>query len=53
MKVIKLTPTRTVNVSQKLIIAILKRDIDAFKATNRQFMRNNQAYFPQFSGLTA
>ncbi|MES2277519.1 MAG: hypothetical protein V4592_15955 [Bacteroidota bacterium] len=53
MKVLKLKPTPKLSATEKLIRAILTHDLDAFKATSRQFLRNNQAYFPQFTGFIA
>jgi hypothetical protein len=53
MKVISLHPSRTIKATEKLIVAILTRDIDAFKATSKQFLRNNRAYRPHFSGFIA
>lgn len=53
MKVIKLNTSQSIVKTEKLIIEILKRDINAFKATSKQFLRNNQAYFPDFTGMIA
>jgi len=53
MKVLNLKITAPLQTTQKLIRAILQRDIDAFKATNRQFLRNNKIYNPQYTGLIA
>ncbi len=53
MKVIKLNPRQEHTATEKFISAILKTDIDAFKATSRQFLRNNQAYLPKLTGLIA
>jgi hypothetical protein len=53
MKVLKLNPPQKLSATEKFIRAILTRDLDAFKATSRQFLRNNQHYFPQFTGFTA
>ncbi|QKJ30637.1 hypothetical protein HQ865_13025 [Mucilaginibacter mali] len=53
MKVLKLTPTPKLTATEKFIRAILTHDLDAFKATSRQFLRNNETYLPQFSGFTA
>ncbi|PWK71398.1 hypothetical protein LX99_04421 [Mucilaginibacter oryzae] len=36
-----------------LIKAKLKKDINAFKATNLQFLRNNQAFNPATTGMIA
>jgi len=53
MKVIKLNTGNTISYTEKLIKAILERDIDAFKATSKQFLRNNQNYLPDFNGMIA
>jgi hypothetical protein len=53
MKVLNLKINAPLKTTEKLIRAILQRDIDAFKATNRQFLRNNELYNPQFTGLIA
>jgi hypothetical protein len=53
MKVISLHPVKTLKATEKLIIAILKRDINAFKATSKQFIHNNDAYFSGCSGMIA
>ena len=53
MKVIKLNPAPAFKASEKLLIAILKRDINAFKATSKQFICNNRTYFSEFSGMIA
>jgi len=53
MKVLKLNSQRRLTVTEKFIKAILKNNLDAFKATSRQFLRNNQVYFPDNTGLIA
>lgn len=53
MKVLKLKTDHRLTATEKFIKAILQKDIDAFKATSRQFLRNNQAYSPNFTGLIA
>jgi hypothetical protein len=53
MKVLKLKKQDRLTATEKFIKAILQDNIDAFKATSRQFLRNNQAYFPNTSGLIA
>ncbi|MEO6521859.1 MAG: hypothetical protein ABIN91_09290 [Mucilaginibacter sp.] len=53
MKVVKLNTAKSFRETEKLIVAILKRDINAFKATSKQFLRNNQAYFSDFNGMLA
>jgi len=53
MKVLKLKANRRLTVTEKFIKAILQKDLDAFKATSRQFLRNNQTYCPNFTGLIA
>jgi len=53
MKVVKLTPRTPVKSTVKLIKEMLKNDWDAFKATNKQFLRNNQDYHPEFNGMIA
>jgi hypothetical protein len=53
MKVIQLPTNRYSKVSEHLLIDILKRDFNAFKATSKQFIRNNKAYLCQFSGMSA
>jgi hypothetical protein len=53
MKVLKLKKQRSLTVTEKFIKAILQHDFDAFKATSRQFLRNNQAYCPDFPNLIA
>jgi len=53
MKVITMKTSHRPTTTEKLIKAILKRDFDAFKFTNKQFIRNNEAYFPNFSGMIA
>jgi len=53
MKVIRLKLEMPLASTKQLIGAILKKDLDAFKATSIQFFRNNQAYYPRFSGLIA
>jgi len=46
MKVIHLQHTeKELSLTQKFIKAMLRKNIDSFKATNRQFLRNNPAYF--------
>jgi hypothetical protein len=53
MKVLKLKSQQRLTVTEKFIKAILKDNLDAFKATSRQFLRNNQAYFSDTTGLIA
>lgn len=53
MKVILLYPIKTLNIVEKMIAAILKRNSDAFKDTSKQFIKNNQAYQLGFTGMTA
>jgi hypothetical protein len=53
MNVIQLTTNRSSKVSEYLLIHILKRDFNAFKATSKQFIRNNKAYLCHFSGMIA
>jgi len=54
MKVLKLKTTENkLTVTEKLIKAILSRNIDAFQSTSRQFLRNNQDFVPQFTGFSA
>jgi len=53
MKVLKLKTDRQQTATEKFISNILKHDWDAFKATSKQFLRNNQAYTPQFTGFIA
>jgi hypothetical protein len=53
MKVIQLKTNRSSDVTEHLILRILKLDINAFKATNKQFIRNNPAYFPVYPGMIA
>ena len=53
MKVIQLKTNRSSDVTEHLILRILKLDINAFKATNKQFIRNNPAYFYGFAGMIA
>lgn len=53
MKVLNLKINTPLQTTEKLIRAILQRDIDAFKSTKRQFLRNNSAYNPNFTGLIA
>jgi hypothetical protein len=53
MKILNLKRSATLSDTEKLIRAILQNDIDAFKSTKRQFLKNNQAYCPQFMGLIA
>jgi hypothetical protein len=53
MKVIQLNPVKTLKATEKLIALILQKDLDAFKATSKQFIRNNQAYLTGFSGMIA
>lgn len=46
MKVIHLQHTeKELSLTQKFIKAMLRKDVDSFKATNRQFLRNNPLYF--------
>jgi len=46
MKVIHLQHTeKELSLTQKFIKAMLSKNIDSFKATNRQFLRNNPLYF--------
>jgi len=46
MKVIHLQqPKKELSLTQKFIKAMLNRDVDSFKETNRQFLRNNPLYF--------
>lgn len=53
MKVIKLKINAPLQAGEKLLKAMLLKDFDAFKATSKQFLRNNQAYYPSFSGMIA
>ncbi|WP_183574582.1 hypothetical protein HDF18_01545 [Mucilaginibacter sp. X5P1] len=53
MKVLNLKIAAPLKTTEKLIRAILQRDIDAFKATNMQFLRNNKIYNPEYTGLIA
>ncbi len=49
MKVIHFQQSKKeLSLTQKLIQAMLSKDVDSFKATSRQFLRNNPLYF---SGL--
>jgi len=46
MKVIHLQqPKKEISLTQKFIQAMLRKDADSFKATSRQFLRNNPLYF--------
>ena len=46
MKVIHINPAKKeLSLTQKFVQAMLKKDIDVFKATSRQFLRNNPLYF--------
>jgi hypothetical protein len=53
MKVLKLKTDHRLTATEKFIKALLQKDLDAFKATSRQFLRNNQAYTSNFTGLIA
>jgi hypothetical protein len=53
MKILNLNTSRPLNTTEKLIRATLTKDINAFKATNKQFLRNNRVYYPLFMGLIA
>ncbi|MBB6107744.1 hypothetical protein HDF23_000474 [Mucilaginibacter lappiensis] len=53
MKILTLKTRTRQTATEKMISAILERNIDAFKLTSRQFIRNNQLYFPGYSGLIA
>lgn len=53
MKVFNLKVTPALNTTQNLLKAIIEKDINAFKATRMQFIRNNQAYNTNFTGFTA
>jgi len=46
MKVIHINQSKKeLSLTQKFVQAMLKKDFDAFKATSRQFLRNNPMYF--------
>lgn len=45
MKVVKLNAGDKLTTTEKLIMAILDKDLNAFKSTNWQFLRNNKTYF--------
>lgn len=53
MKVLKLKTDREANTTESFIAEMLRRDWNAFKATSKQFLRNNKAYHQQFTGLIA
>ena len=53
MKILNLTINRPLNTTQKLIKAVLAKNIDAFKLSRMQFLRNNPAYNPNLPGLIA
>jgi hypothetical protein len=52
MKVVSIQQPRELSATQKFVKAMLKKDINAFKATSRQFLRNNPLYFSDL-GLIA
>lgn len=46
MKVIHFQqPKKELSLTEKFIQAMLSKDVDSFKATSRQFLRNNPDYF--------
>ena len=53
MKILKLNVTQPLDTTQKFIKAYFKADLNAFKYTSRQFLRNNQVYSPQPAGFFA
>ena len=53
MKVLNLNINFPVLQAPHMIKAKLKKDLDAFKATNLQFLRNNQAFNPATPGMIA
>jgi len=53
MKVIHLKTDSKIYVTKQLIRTFLEKDLDAFKASSRQFIRNNQVFNPQMPGLIA
>jgi len=53
MKIVNLNISKPNNATEKLIRSILRKKPNSFKATRWQFLRNNQAYNPTFTGLIA
>ena len=53
MKVIKLNKSHKQTATEKFISAILKTDINTFKATSFQFLKNNNIYNTQLTGIVA
>jgi hypothetical protein len=53
MKIIDLKNNPALDATEKLIKSVLEKNWDAFKATKRQFIRNNQAYHSGYPGLIA
>ncbi|MEO3405903.1 hypothetical protein AAFN85_18470 [Mucilaginibacter sp. CAU 1740] len=53
MKVLNLHINFQVLQAPHLIKAKLKKDIDAFKATKLQFLRNNEVFNPATPGMIA
>lgn len=53
MKIRHLKTDRPLNGTEKLIKKILERNLDAFKASKMQFIRNNKVFSPFFTGLIA
>jgi hypothetical protein len=52
MKIMNLN-NQPLTTTKNLVKTILTKDIKAFKASNRQFIHNNQTYSPGFKGLLA
>jgi hypothetical protein len=53
MKIIDLNVKTGIEVNKKLIKLILDSNINAFKSTKWQFLRNNKAYYAPLNGLIA
>lgn len=52
MKVIHIQQQKKeLSLTQKFIQAMLSKDVDSFKSTSRQFLRNNPAYYPALGGI--